>query len=305
MKKQTLVIILLAVLVVCCLALVACTGPEGPIGPQGPQGNPGQDGTNGITPQLKIGEDNYWYVSYDNGATWTSLGVKATGSGSAQENHTWEKLYTLIEPGCATEGKYLYSCVDCSLVRVVTTSATGDHSYKETVVAPNCTYQGYTLHTCDGCGDNYKDTFTDIDEDNHFDANNDGLCDNCQIAFVKVTGEYAYDDPWTPGAKYGVKVEVTVLGDIIINVTVTSTDSDMYTNISSSWYDKAKWENGQAAFLASFVGKTVAEVKAIVVDCAVNGFPNSVTGFTGVIGATQSSGRTILAIQDALSKLDA
>ncbi len=30
-------------------------------------------------PQIKIGEDNYWYVSNDGGQTWTSLGVKATG----------------------------------------------------------------------------------------------------------------------------------------------------------------------------------------------------------------------------------
>ena len=31
-------------------------------------------------PQMKIGEDNLWYVSYDDGKTWTSLGVKATGA---------------------------------------------------------------------------------------------------------------------------------------------------------------------------------------------------------------------------------
>ena len=37
----------------------------------------GEDGTDGITPQFKI-EDDYWYVSYDNGASWNSLG-KASG----------------------------------------------------------------------------------------------------------------------------------------------------------------------------------------------------------------------------------
>ena len=42
-------------------------------------GDTGEKGDPGITPQLKIGEDNYWYVSYDDGATWASLGVKATG----------------------------------------------------------------------------------------------------------------------------------------------------------------------------------------------------------------------------------
>ena len=37
-------------------------------------------GEDGVTPQVKIEEDGYWYVSYDNGATWSSLGVKATGN---------------------------------------------------------------------------------------------------------------------------------------------------------------------------------------------------------------------------------
>ena len=37
----------------------------------------GTNGTNGTTPQFKI-ENDYWFVSYDNGANWTQLG-KATG----------------------------------------------------------------------------------------------------------------------------------------------------------------------------------------------------------------------------------
>ena len=38
----------------------------------------GTDGNEGVTPKLKI-EDGYWYVSYDNGTSWTKLG-KATGA---------------------------------------------------------------------------------------------------------------------------------------------------------------------------------------------------------------------------------
>ena len=48
----------------------------------GTDGKDGADGTNGVdgrTPQLKIGDDNLWYVSYDNGQNWESLNVKATG----------------------------------------------------------------------------------------------------------------------------------------------------------------------------------------------------------------------------------
>ena len=164
-------------------------GPQGETGPQGPQGNPGkdgEDGADGITPQLKIGEDNYWYISYDNGATWASLGVKATGAqgnqavgivntafdedgnmvitysdGTTQTiEHTWQKYYTLEAADCQTDGKDLYSCSDCGLVRLVVVDKTG-HSYEETIVESTCTAQGYTLHTCSVCGDNYKDNYVE------------------------------------------------------------------------------------------------------------------------------------------------
>lgn len=46
-------------------------------GQDGQDGVDGKDGEDGITPQLKI-EGEYWYISYDNGVTWTRLG-KATG----------------------------------------------------------------------------------------------------------------------------------------------------------------------------------------------------------------------------------
>ena len=52
-------------------------GKDGQDGEDGKDGADGQDGKDGITPQLKI-EDGYWYISYDNGTTWTQLG-KATG----------------------------------------------------------------------------------------------------------------------------------------------------------------------------------------------------------------------------------
>ena len=53
-------------------------GKDGQDGTNGTDGKDGADGKDGITPQLKI-ENDYWYVSYDNGATWEKLG-KATGN---------------------------------------------------------------------------------------------------------------------------------------------------------------------------------------------------------------------------------
>ena len=111
LKTMSFALSMLFVLMMC----IGCSiqGPSGPQGPAGADGKNGANGTNGksayelavdngytgtldewlaslsqpngdkgadgITPQLKIGEDNYWYVSYNNGATWESLNVKATG----------------------------------------------------------------------------------------------------------------------------------------------------------------------------------------------------------------------------------
>ena len=52
-------------------------GSDGAAGSNGADGADGKDGQDGITPQLKI-ENDYWYVSYDNGKSWVQLG-KATG----------------------------------------------------------------------------------------------------------------------------------------------------------------------------------------------------------------------------------
>ena len=62
-------------------------GTDGKDGEDGKDGVNGTDGKDGITPQLKI-ENDYWYISYDNGASWTQLG-KATGeNGKDGQNGT-------------------------------------------------------------------------------------------------------------------------------------------------------------------------------------------------------------------------
>ena len=56
---------------------IPVTSKDGKNGKDGADGQDGTDGKDGITPLLKI-EDNYWYVSTDNGITWQKLG-KAVG----------------------------------------------------------------------------------------------------------------------------------------------------------------------------------------------------------------------------------
>lgn len=63
---------------------VSAVGASGSNGKNGRDGADGKDGKDGITPKLRINEDtNMWEVSYDEGKTWESLGVVATGADGA------------------------------------------------------------------------------------------------------------------------------------------------------------------------------------------------------------------------------
>ena len=77
-------------------------GEKGDKGDKGDSGDNGAAGQDGVTPQLKVGEDNCWYVSYDNSQTWTSLNVKATGD----KGDTGEKGETGLIPYIGDNGNW-------------------------------------------------------------------------------------------------------------------------------------------------------------------------------------------------------
>lgn len=62
-------------------------GTNGTNGTDGTNGTNGADGQDGISPQLKI-EADYWWISYDNGATWTQLGKAKGDKGDNGTNGT-------------------------------------------------------------------------------------------------------------------------------------------------------------------------------------------------------------------------
>ena len=127
------------------------------------------------------------------------------------------------------------------------------------------------------------------------------------------TGEYKYVNSYGDGSTYyGAKVTGKVKDGVITSVKVAA-DTETMFNLSAGWTSnyqpdgeptegKKAWMEKGEAFAQSFVGMTVEEVLAITVTCKATGEPESITGVDFVTGATQSSGRIILAIQDALSK---
>ena len=71
---------------------ISAQGLKGDPGKNGTDGKPGKNGADGITPEFKI-ENDYWFISYNNGTNWTQLG-KAKGDRGA----TGEKGKDAIQP---------------------------------------------------------------------------------------------------------------------------------------------------------------------------------------------------------------
>lgn len=118
---------------------------------------------------------------------------------------------------------------------------------------------------------------------------------------AKYSGDYHYA---TDYGTYGVKVSVEVEGDVIKSVKLVDSDYIVASDSYATW-DRNTWSNGADELLAKYEGKTVSEVLAITVSTAESGQPESGQALGGlkVTGSTQSSGRLLLAVQDALKEL--
>lgn len=107
----------------------------------------------------QVGAYHCYFMGY-NALTKQSLGA-------AQHTHTAgePKQENVVPATCTTDGSYdeVVRCTEDN--EIISTKhhvipATG-HKFVDTVVAPTCTAQGYTLHKCSVCGEETKDTYTD------------------------------------------------------------------------------------------------------------------------------------------------
>lgn len=87
--------------------------------------------------------------------------------GATEHTHTaGEPTQENVVPAtCTTDGSYdeVIKCTECGeeMSRTHKILAATGHKFVDTVVAPTCTAQGYTLHKCSVCGEETKDTYTD------------------------------------------------------------------------------------------------------------------------------------------------
>ena len=76
--------------------------------------------------------------------------------------HSFGSWKTTKKETCTADGLQTRSCTRTGCTETESRVRTKlGHNYVDTVVAPTCTEQGYTLHKCSRCTDNYADTYTD------------------------------------------------------------------------------------------------------------------------------------------------
>ena len=101
-------------------------------------------------------------------------------------DHVWDDGTKIADASCTGEGVMQYRCYRCGETYLEAVNAKGHapgapatctepqtctrcgaiitpalgHQYTDKVTPPTCTEMGYTTHTCDRCGDSYKDNYT-------------------------------------------------------------------------------------------------------------------------------------------------
>jgi len=66
-----------------------------------------------------------------------------------------------VAPTCTEDGYTKHTCLICGDSYSDNTVASEGHKYEAVVTAPTCTAGGYTTYTCSVCDDTYKDNYTD------------------------------------------------------------------------------------------------------------------------------------------------
>ena len=161
------------------------------------------------------GNTRYDAMSYkpvvgDELTVYTVLGMYGT---TTQGKNAW------LDEVVAHEHTYSFDCdTVCDICGNANREDAGEHQYTSVVTEPTCTMGGYTTHTCEACGDTYKDAATSPLGHNFVDGEcaNEG-CDETANSSVPVDETYTFSN-YPAGTQYA-KNEEHVLDDNTIMVT--------------------------------------------------------------------------------------
>lgn len=91
---------------------------------------------------------------------------------------------SVVAPTCTEQGYTLHTCALCGASYKDTYVDALGHSYEAVVTAPTCTAAGYTTYTCSACGDSYEADEVAATGHNYVD----GICSVCGDAKDLIAG---------------------------------------------------------------------------------------------------------------------
>ena len=123
-------------------------------------------------------------------STCTMCGSNYVSDYTEPTGHDWNEGETITSSTCDAEGVIEYTCNNCDEKMIKATSANGHtpgkaatcttpqlcdvcgtvlenakgHNYETEIVNPTCTTMGYTIYTCEDCGDTYNSDYVDKTE---------------------------------------------------------------------------------------------------------------------------------------------
>ena len=122
----------------------------------GANGTDGKDGVDGNTPLLRI-TDGYWEASYDNGATWISLGVKASGEkgDKGDPGKDGKDGIGILDTEINENGELVITLTDGTVLDPIALPKNEEHHHTESdwivLKDASCTENGLKYQECSTC----------------------------------------------------------------------------------------------------------------------------------------------------------
>ncbi len=227
-------------------------------------------------------------------STCTMCGLNTVSDYTEPTGHDWNEGETVTSSTCDAEGVIEYTCNNCDEKMIKATSANGHnagaeatcttpqlcedcgtvlenahgHNYDVEIIEPTCTEMGYSIYTCENCGDTYNSDYTDKAEHNYNEVVTEPTC--TQYGFTTYScadcdSEYVSDFTEKKDHNYNSVVTdptCTAMG----YTTYTCEDCDSsyvgdYTNMTEHNYNKETVEptceeHGYAVYTCPDCGKS-------------------------------------------------
>ena len=84
----------------------------------------------------------------------------------------------IVAPTCSEQGYTVHTCTKCGYFYKTDFAEVLPHDYRDEVVVPSCTAEGYTSHTCTTCGYSYNTNIVEMVPHSYdnYVSNNDATC---------------------------------------------------------------------------------------------------------------------------------